>query len=38
MLSQASMWDFNGHQLQKTGGQTQILVAKVKKMLAKDTR
>ena len=32
--TQASKWDFNfgGHQLQKSGGQAQILVAKVKKI------
>jgi len=31
---QASKWDFNfGSQLQKSGGQTQILVVKLKKKL-----
>jgi hypothetical protein len=38
MLFNATFNNIVSHQLQKSGGQTQILVAKVKKMIAQDTR
>jgi hypothetical protein len=38
MLFNATFNNNVSHQFQKSGGQTQILVAKVKKMIAQDTR
>ena len=37
MLFNATFNNIVSHQLQKSGGQAQMLVAKVKKMIAQDT-